>query len=73
MIAQAIAADRAQQLAAAPPAGAAAPVPFVVTPAGSGVAPWDLTLAQGTKLFLSVTAPLVPVFTGDQSNLGPFL
>jgi hypothetical protein len=73
MIAQAIAADRAQQLAAAVPPAGAAPVPFAVTPAGAGVAPWDLTSPQGTKLFLSVTAPIVPVFTGDQGDLGPFL
>jgi hypothetical protein len=73
MIAQAIAVDRVQQLAAAPQAGAAAPVPFAVTPAGSGVAPRVLTSAQGTKLFLSVTITVVPVFTGDQSDLGPFL
>jgi len=81
MIQAAVATAVAAAIGALPPpaqpvaqaAAGPAAVPFALSPAGAGNTPWDFQSSQGMKLYLAVTAPLVPLFNGDNGTLNAFL
>ena len=64
------AAQQQQQQAAM---AAAVAVPFAVTPAGAGADPFNFTSPAGLKVFVLVTAPIDPIFGGEQVLLNDFL
>ena len=59
----------AQAQAAQPPAAPA----FMINPAGAGNAAWDLTSSTGLKIYMSATAPIEPVYEGDEALMNAFL
>ena len=58
-----------------PPVAAANPVdvPFAISPAGAGNAPWDFSSSTGLKLYLAVVAPFSTPFDGNEETLNDFL
>ena len=81
MIQAAIDADRIAQAALVPqaliappqPALPPVPVPYAIGPAGNVNQPWDFQTSQGLKLYQAVTAPITPLFDGDEPKLSTFL
>lgn len=73
LVQEAVAAALIAFQAAQAPAAAAAVVPFAVTPAGAGADPFNFASPAGLKVFVLVTAPIDPIFGGEQVLLNDFL